>query len=147
MSIEMRFAKALALISLLSLSACVLVNKFDKMETIVNGNDVAFTLPEKDLMDKDVKYMLLNIGVGLDECVKDCVGGWEMVRPVGSNTELVTENYVVFPIKYGVTLPNMQTREFHKLKPGNYVVSASFSVIKNGQVKTDKKVVGIFTIQ
>lgn len=52
-----------------------------------------------------------------------------------------------FPIRYGVTLANMQTRELHKLKQGRYVVTASFTVIKRGQVVGSKKAIGGFTIE
>lgn len=142
-----RFATVLVLVSALTLPACALINKFDKLEVMVNGRDVAFTLPDKDLADKDKWFMLYGIDVGIDNCEKDCEAGWEMVRQIDSTADLVEENFVKFPIHYGVTLPNMQTRELHKLKPGRYVVTASFTVIKRGQVVGSKKVIGGFTIE
>lgn len=144
---KLRFATLLALASALTLPACVLINKFDKLEVVVSGRDVAFTLPDKDLADKNKRFMLYGIDVGLDNCERNCEGGWEMVRKIDSTVDLVEENFVKFPIRYGVTLPNMQTRELHKLKQGRYVVTASFTVIKRGQVVGSKKAIGGFTIE
>lgn len=142
-----RFAIVLTLASALTLPACVLINKFEKIEAIVNGRDVAFILPDKDLADKDKRFMLYGIDVGIDNCERDCEGGWEMVRQIDSTVDLIEENFVKFPIHYGVTLPNMRTRELHKLKQGRYVVTASFTIIKRGQVVGSKKVIGGFTIE
>jgi len=116
------------------------------MVVLVNGYDVAFTLPAEDLADKDVKFMLYSIGVSPDPCGKDC-GGWEMVRPIGSNTDLIEENFVTLPIKYGVTLPNMQTRVYTELRKGRYRVTASIEMIKNGKIIDSKRVGAVFTIE
>lgn len=139
---------ALLLLSALTLTACVLFNRIDEMVASVNGNAVSFSLPAGDLADKDTKYLLSLIDVvARDACAKDCVI-WEMVRPRGSNTDLIEENFVKFPIKYGVTLPNMQTRLYRELRKGKYRVGARFAVIKNGKIVDSKKAVATeFTIE
>lgn len=88
---KLRFATLLALASALTLPACVLINKFDKLEVVVSGRDVAFTLPDKDLADKNKRFMLYGIDVGLDNCERNCEGGWEMVRKIDSTVDLVEE--------------------------------------------------------
>lgn len=143
---KLRFATVLALASALTLSACVLINKFDKMEAVVHGRDVDFTLPEKDLADKDIRFMLYGIGVSIEKCDKDCIY-WEMLRRTDSNLDPIEGNFIKFPIRYGVTLPHLETRIYKKLQPGDYSFSAMFSKIKNGEVVGRKKVVGSFTIE
>lgn len=134
------------LASVLTLSACVMINRFYEMEAMVNGYDVAFTLPKSDFADKNVKFMLSSIGVSSkDDCAVSCVV-WEMVRSIDSNTDLVEENFIKFPIKYGVTLPNMQTRTHKPLRQGRYTAVAGFAMIKNGKIVDSKKVVAGFTI-
>ena len=142
-----RFTTALLLLAVFTLTACVTIYRFYEMIALVNGHDVAFTLPEEDLADKEVKFMLYDIGVDRsDVCAKDC-GGWEMVRSL-DNTDLIEENFVKFPIKYGVTLPNMQTRVHKELRKGKYSVGARFALIKNGKVIDSRKVVATeFTIE
>lgn len=141
-----RFTAVLALAGALTLSACVLINKFDKMEAVVHGRDVVFTLPEKDLGDKDTQFMLYGIGVTIEKCDKDCVY-WEMLRRIDSNLDPLAGNFIKFPIQYGVALPHLETRIYKKLQPGDYSFSALFSKIKNGEVAGRKKVVGSFTIE
>lgn len=135
------------LMGVLTLTACVLIYKFDRMVALVNGNDVAFTLPESDFADKEPQFLLNDIGVSTkDACDKSCVV-WEMVRPVGSNSDLIEENFVKFPIQYGVTLPNMQTRVYKELRKGRYTAAASIAMIKDGKVIDSKNVVVGFTIE
>lgn len=136
----------LLLVNALVLSACVLINRTYEMVALVDGHNVAFTLPKSDLANKDIKFMLSGIGVVTkDACVKDCIV-WEMVRPVGSNTDLTEENFVKFPIKYGVTLPNMQTRVLTDLRKGAYGATASIAMIKNGKIIDSKRIGTVFTI-
>jgi len=117
------------------------------MIALVDGQTVAFTLPDEDLTDKDIKFMLYGIGVSRrDPCVEDC-DLWVVVRPVDSNIDLVEENFVTLPIKYGMTLPNMQTRVLKTLKKGNYRVGISIAMIKDGKVIDSKRVVELFTIE
>lgn len=137
---------SLFLVSALALTACVLVNKFDKMLAVVNGKDVAFTLPEQDIGSQDRKFMLHSIGVSAIECDRDCVH-WEMLRPANSNTDPVEENFIRFPIRYGVPLPNMQTRAHKELAKGDYRVTASFVIVENGKISDTRKVIGVFTIK
>jgi len=146
MSWAKQFRFFLVLISALALTACVLVNKFDKMVTVVNGKDVAFTLPAHDIGGQDRKFMLHSIGVSAIECDRDCVH-WEMLRPVNSNTDLVEDNFIRFPIRYGAPLPNMQTRARKELAKGDYRVTASFAIVENGKVSDTRKVIGVFTIK
>ena len=116
------------------------------MLALVSGHDVAFTLPDEDTRDKSKRFMLNGISVSRNPCNKDC-GGWEMVRALDSNVDLTEENFVKFPIQYGVTLPNMQTREYQALEKGRYSAMAGFSVIKNGKIVDSKQVVAGFTIE
>lgn len=130
----------------LALSACVLINRTYEMVALVDGRNVAFTLPKSDLANKDIKFILSGIGVVTkDACVKDCIV-WEMVRPIGSNTDLTEENFVKFPIQYGVTLPNMQTRVLTELRKGAYGATASIAMIKNGKIIDSKRIGTVFTI-
>jgi hypothetical protein len=140
-----RFNSILLLLGTLTLSACVLVNKFDEMLAVVNGNDVAFTLPE-EVISNNKKFMLYGIGVSAINCNSDCVR-WEMVRSIDSNTNLIEENFVKFPIKYGVRLPNMQMRLHKNLEKGDYRATATFTIIENGQIVETRKVIGGFTIE
>lgn len=141
------WATALLLASTLTLSACVMINRTYEMVALVDGHSVAFTLPKADFADKDIKFMLSGIGVVTkDECSKDCVV-WEMVRPIGSNTDLIEENFIKFPIPYGVTLPNMQTRVLTKLRKGTYGATASIAMIKNGKIIDSKRIGAVFTIE
>jgi hypothetical protein len=140
------FKLSLALVGALALAACVLANKFDRMIAVVNGKDVAFTLPAGDLGGQDRKFMLHGIGVSAIECDRDCVR-WEMLRPADSNTDPVEGNFAKFPIRYGVLLPNMQTRVQKNLGKGEYRVTASFAIVENGQVSDTRKVIGVFTIK
>ena len=139
--------RALLFASVLTLSACVMTNRFYEMEALVNGHDVAFTLPKSDFADKNVKFMLSDIGVSSkDACTASCVV-WEMVRPIDSNTDFIEENFVKFPVKYGETLPNMKTRTYKPLRQGRYTAVAGFAMIKNGKIVDSKKVVTGFTIE
>lgn len=133
--------------SALTLTACVLVNKIYEMVAVVNGNDVAFSLPESELTDKDTRFMLNSIGVSTnDACTESCVF-WQMGRPPESNVDLSEENFVKFPIQYGVTLPNMQTRTYKPLQKGTYTATAGFAVIRNGKIVSSKQVGAAFTIE
>lgn len=135
------------LASVVVLAACVLINRFYEMVAVVDGKQVAFTLPKSDFTDKEIKYMLNDIGVSTkDACADSCVV-WEMVRPVGSNTDLIEENFVKFPIRYGVTLPNMETRVHKPLRQGRYTAVAGFAMIKNGKIVGSKQVATGFTIE
>lgn len=140
-----RFTAVLTLIGALTLPACVLINKFDKMEAVVHGRDVTFTLPDKDLANKNAKYILYDIGVDKLMCDKDCVV-WEMVLQKHSNPNVIEKNFITFPIKYGVTLPNMETRVLKKLQKGRYSAGATFEIIDAGNNSRIKKVVTGFTI-
>lgn len=138
---------ALLLANTLALSACVMINRTYEMVALVDGHSVAFTLPKADFADKDIKFMLSGIGiVTKDECSKDCVV-WEMVRPIDSNTDLIEENFIKFPIRYGVTPPNMQTRVLTELRKGRYGATASIAMIKNGKIIDSKRVGAVFTIE
>lgn len=128
------------------LSACVLINKFDKMEAVVHGNDVDFILPDKDLADKNAQFILYNIGVDKLMCEKDCVV-WEMALKKDNSPDAVEKNFVEFPIKYGVTLPNMETRVLKKLQKGRYSAGATFEIIDAGHSSRVKKVVSGFSIE
>lgn len=141
-----RFTTVLALVGALTLSACVLINKFDKMEAVVHGRDVTFSLPDKDLAHKNAKYILYDIGVDKLMCDKDCVV-WEMVRQKDSSPDAIEKNFVMFPIKYGVTLPNMETRVLKKLQKGRYSAGATFEIIDAGNSSRVKKVVSGFSIE
>lgn len=135
------------LLGVFTLSACVTINRFQDMVALVNGNEVAFTLPESDLTDKDTRFMLNGIGVTRrDDCVKDC-SVWVLVRPLESNVDLIEENFVTFPIKYGVTLPNMQTKVLKVMQKGRYTATASIAMIKDGKVVDSKKMIVGFTIE
>lgn len=140
-------ALSLLLLSVFTLSACATINRTYEMVALVDGHNVAFTLPKSDFTDKDTKFWLVLIDVVTrDACTKDCVV-WEMVRPIGSNADLIEENFVKFPIRYAVTLPNMQTRVYKELRKGKYRVGARFVVIKNGKIIDSKKDVATeFTI-
>ena len=138
---------ALLLANTLAISACVMINRTYEMVTLVDGHNVAFTLPKSDFADKNIKFMLSSIGVVTkDACTKDCVV-WEMVRPIGSNTDLIEENFVKFPIKYGATLPNMQTRVLTEPREGTYGATASIVMIKNGKIIDSKRVGTEFAIE
>lgn len=142
-----RWTTALLLANALALSACVMINRTYEMVALVDGHNVAFTLPKSDFTDKNIKFMLSSIGVVTkDACTKDCVV-WEMVRPIGSNTDLIEENFVKFPIKYGITLPNMQTRVLTGLRKGPYGATASIAMIKNGKIIDSKRIGAVFTIE
>lgn len=135
------------LVSALMLSACVMINRTYEMVALVDGHNVAFTLPKSDFADKNIKFMLSSIGVVTkDACTKDCVV-WEMLRPIDSNTDLIEENFVKFPIKYGETLPNMQTRVLTELRKGAYGATASIAMIKNGKIINSKRIGVVFTIE
>jgi hypothetical protein len=122
-------------------------HRFYPMIALVDGQNVAFTLPDEDLADKNIKFMLYSIDVSTtDACDKSCVV-WEVVRPIDSNIDLVEENFVTLPIKYGVTLPNTQTRVHEALRKGQYSASAGFKVIKDGKIIDSKQVVVGFTIE
>lgn len=138
---------ALLLANTLVLSACVTINRTYEMVALVDGHNVAFTLPKSDFADKNIKFMLSSIGVVTkDACTKDCVV-WEMVRPIGSNTDLIEENFLKFPIKYGATLPNMQTRVLNELQKGAYGATASIAMVKKGKVIDSKRIGVVFTIE
>jgi hypothetical protein len=142
-----RWKTSLALISVLTLTACVLANRIYEMVALGNGHDVAFTLPALDTADKDTRFMLNGIGVSTnDACTEDCVF-WQMGRPLDSNVDLMEENFVKFPIKYGVTLPNMQTRIYKPLRKGRYVATAWVAMIKNGKIIDSKRVGAVFMIE
>jgi hypothetical protein len=119
---------------------------FYEMVVFVNGSDVAFTLQNEYLTDKGVKFMLYDIGVSVENCKKDCVQ-WEMVRPIDSNIDPVDENFVKLPIKYGVALPNMQTRVYKNLQKGNYRVSGTIVMIQDGHTSNTINVIGKFKIE
>ncbi len=132
------------IICVLVLTACY---KFDKIIVLVNGDDVAFTLPDADLGSIDTKFMVNVIDVvTTNDCEKDCVT-WEMVRPADSNLNLIEENFVKFPIKYGSTLPNTQTRVLKPLHKGSYRVGAQIAIIRNGEVIDTKNLAAVFKIE
>lgn len=146
MNVLLRWTLASLLASVL-LSACVTINRFYEMEALVNGQDVVFTLPQSAFADKNIKFMLSDIGVTTkDACIESCVV-WEMSRPPGSNVSLIEENFVMFPIRYGVTLPNMQTRIYKPLSKGRYTAVAGIAMVKNGKIVDSKQVVTGFTIE
>lgn len=142
-----RWMLSALLVSALMLSACVMINRTYEMVALVDGHNVAFTLPKSDFVDKNIKFMLGSIGVVTkDACTNDCVV-WEMVRPIDSNSDLIEENFVKFPIKYGATLPNMQTRVLTELRKGAYGATASIAMIKNGKIINSKRIGVVFTIE
>lgn len=146
MNVLLRWTLASLLASVL-LSACVMINRFYEMETIVNGYDVHFTLPQSAFADKNIKFILSDIGVSTKgACVETCVV-WEMSRPLDSNVSLIEENFVNFPIRYGVTLPNMRTRIYKPLSKGSYTAVAGIAMVKNGKIVDSKQVVSGFTIE
>ena len=131
-------------ICVLVLTACY---KFDKIIVLVNGDDVAFTLPDADLGSIDTKFMVNVIDVvTTGDCKKDCVT-WEVIRPADSNLNFIEENFVKFPIKYGSNLPNMQTRILKPLHKGSYRVGAQIAIIRNGEVIDTKKLAAVFKIE
>lgn len=78
------------------LSACVMINRTYEMVALVDGHNVAFTLPKSDFADKDTRFWLVLIDVvAKDACTEDCVV-WEMVRPIDSSDDLIEENFVAF---------------------------------------------------
>lgn len=136
------FKAILMLAGLIAVSAC---QEFDEMLAVVNGRDVYFTLPAEDLRDKNTKFMLNGISVSRNPCKQNC-GGWEMVRSPEEAPQLREEDFVRFPIHYGVPLPNMHTREHKALKQGTYSAMAGFAVVKNGKIIGSKQFVSGFTI-
>lgn len=136
------------LIGALALNACVPFNRWYDMEAIVNGRDVAFTLPASDLDDKDVRFILNGIDVTKrgGDCPTSC-GVWEMSRPADRAVTLTSDNFVQFPIKYGVRLPNMENRILKPLTSGKYVAHAGFTHIKNGKVIGSKQVATDFDLE
>lgn len=143
----MQLKVALVLTGVLTLSACVMFNRIHEMVALVNGNGVAFTLPEPDFADKDARYLLSLIDVVTrDDCTKECVV-WEMVRPLGGNVDLIEENFVKFPIQYGATLPNMQTRILKPRRKGKYRASAQLAVVRDGKIVDSKQVGVVFSIE
>lgn len=146
MNVLLRWTLVSLLASVL-LSACVTINRYYEMEAMVNGHEVTFTLPQSVFADKNTKFMLSDIGVSTkDTCVESCVF-WEMTRPLNSNVTLIEENFVKFPIRYGVTLPNMQTRIYKPLNKGRYTAVAGIAMIKNGKIVDSKQLVAGFTIE
>ena len=113
----------------------------------VNGNEVVFTLPDRDLAKKDFQFMLYGIDVSMQQpCVDSCVV-WEMVRPLNSNVALIEENFVQFPIKYGMALPNMQTRTHKGLRKSRYTAIAAIEIIRDGKIVDSKELATEFTIE
>lgn len=133
-------------VGVLALTSCVLVNRFYDMEVLINGTDVAFTLPASDFADKEIRFVLNGIEVSRNPCDKAC-GGWEMSRPAHRTVTLTEDNFVKFPIKYGVTLPNMETRAYEPLRKGRYAAMAGFTLVKDGKAIGSKKVAAGFTIE
>lgn len=134
------------LVGVLGLTSCVLINRFYDMEVLINGTDVAFTLPASDFADKEIRFVLNGIEVSRNPCDQAC-GGWEMARPADRSVALTEDNFVKFPINYGVTLPNMQTRAYEPLRKGRYAVIAGFTLVKDGQAIGSKQVAAGFTIE
>lgn len=131
-------------VGVIALTSCVLINRFYDMEVLMNGPDVAFTLPASDFADKEIRFVLNGIEVSRNPCDKAC-GGWEMSRPVDRDVTLTEEDFVKFPIRYGVTLPNMQTRTYEPLRKGSYAVIAGFTLVKDGKAIGSKQVAAGFT--
>lgn len=144
----LRWRVVVVLTGALALNACVLFNRWYDMEAIVNGRDVAFTLPASDLDDKEVRFILNGIDVTMrgGDCPTSC-GVWEMSRPAHRTVTLTSDNFVTFPIRYGVRLPNMENRILKPLTKGKYVAHAGFTRVKNGKVVGSKQVATDFVIE
>lgn len=144
----LRWRTVIFLAGALALNACVLFNRWYDMEAIVNGREVAFTLPASDLTDKDAQFILNGIDVTKrgGDCPTSCAV-WDMSRPANRAVTLTSDNFVQFPIQYGVRLPNMENRVLKPLTKGKYVAHAGFSRVENGKIVGSKQVATDFVIE
>ncbi len=116
-----------------------------KFSVIQSGNDILFNIA--DIETQNIQFMLYDISVAKKGCRESSCVTWELVRSENS-TGVSAENIVHLPVKYGQKFSGMETRQaMIPISTGEFVVGATFTVIKDKKIVGSKLVSGSFTIE
>jgi len=126
---------------LILVGACKALYNFSVLQS---GEEILFDIVDADT--KSVQFMLYDISVAKKGCKDSSCVTWELVR-MADKTKATSDNKIKLPIKYGQIFSNMEIRQSAKpLSTGDYVVGATFAIIKHNKIVGSKIVSGSFKI-